>query len=91
MLSLKTISVQTSICGLNRAVILMGKHTHINGFRMNGNWFDGDQSTFPKMVQEVGCYAVINLPEVLQDPLGAYEFPETKGKIFKKIERFWKK
>ncbi|MBO3097774.1 sulfatase family protein [Gelidibacter pelagius] len=43
-----------SICGPSRAVILTGKHSHINGFRMNGNRFDGDQPTFPKMLQEVG-------------------------------------
>lgn len=43
-----------SICGPSRAVILTGKHSHINGFRMNGNRFDGDQPTFPKMLQRVG-------------------------------------
>ncbi|MBJ7881117.1 sulfatase family protein [Gelidibacter salicanalis] len=43
-----------SICGPSRAVILTGKHSHINGFRMNGNKFDGDQPTFPKMLQKAG-------------------------------------
>jgi len=43
-----------SICGPSRAVILTGKHSHVNGFRMNGNVFDGDQPTFPKMLQKVG-------------------------------------
>ncbi|WP_027124913.1 sulfatase family protein [Gelidibacter mesophilus] len=43
-----------SICGPSRAVILTGKHSHINGFRMNGNRFDGDQPTFPKMLQKAG-------------------------------------
>src|SRR5690606_13705991 len=28
-----------SICGPSRAVILTGKHSHINGFRMNGDVF----------------------------------------------------
>lgn len=43
-----------SICGPSRAVILTGKHSHINGFRMNGDRFDGDQPTFPKLLQKAG-------------------------------------
>ena len=30
-----------SICGPSRAVILTGKHSHLNGFMTNGNTFDG--------------------------------------------------
>lgn len=43
-----------SICGPSRAVILTGKHSHINGFKMNGNRFDSSQQTFPKLLQKVG-------------------------------------
>ena len=43
-----------SICGPSRAVILTGKHSHINGFRMNGNVFDGSQPTLPKFLKEAG-------------------------------------
>lgn len=43
-----------SICGPCRAVILTGKHSHINGFRQNGNRFDGGQQTFPKLLQKGG-------------------------------------
>lgn len=43
-----------SICGPSRAVILTGKHSHVNGFRMNGERFDGSQQTFPKLLQQVG-------------------------------------
>ncbi len=43
-----------SICGPSRAVILTGKHSHMNGFRMNGDRFDGNQQTFPKLLQKVG-------------------------------------
>lgn len=43
-----------SICGPSRACILTGKHSHINGFRRNGDFFDGSQGTFPKMVQQAG-------------------------------------
>ena len=43
-----------SICGPSRAVVLTGKHSHVNGFRMNGEYFDGFQPTFPKMFQKAG-------------------------------------
>ena len=43
-----------SICGPSRAVILTGKHSHRNGFMNNGNKFDGDQTTFPKLLQACG-------------------------------------
>ncbi|TDN90419.1 putative sulfatase [Salegentibacter sp. 24] len=43
-----------SICGPSRAVILTGKHSHINGFRMNGETFDGSQPTLPKYLKKVG-------------------------------------
>jgi len=43
-----------SICGPSRAVILTGKHSHKNGFMNNGNNFDGDQQTFPKLLRHNG-------------------------------------
>ena len=43
-----------SICGPSRAVILTGKHSHKNGFMNNGNKFDGDQQTFPKLLRKAG-------------------------------------
>ena len=46
--------VTNSICGPSRAVILTGKHSHINGFRQNGDHFNGSQPTFPKMLQQSG-------------------------------------
>ncbi|MDX1328393.1 MAG: sulfatase-like hydrolase/transferase, partial [Arenibacter sp.] len=46
--------VTNSICGPSRAVILTGKHSHINGFRQNGDRFDGSQPTLPKMLQQAG-------------------------------------
>ncbi|HMB61836.1 MAG TPA: sulfatase [Eudoraea sp.] len=48
-----------SICGPSRAVILTGKHSHINGFRMNGEQFDGTQPTLPKYLKKIGYQTAI--------------------------------
>ena len=46
--------VTNSICAPSRAVILTGKHSHLNGQLTNGQLFDGSQQTFPKLLQEAG-------------------------------------
>lgn len=48
-----------AICGPSRAVILTGKHSHVNGFRMNGEQFDGSQPTLPKYLQKKGYETAI--------------------------------
>lgn len=48
-----------SICGPSRAVILTGKHSHINGFRMNGDRFNGNQATLPKYLKKLGYQTAI--------------------------------
>ena len=40
-----------SICGPSRAVIMTGKHSHKNGFMNNGNSFNWNQQTFPKILR----------------------------------------
>ena len=49
-----------SICGPSRAVILTGKHSHVNGFRQNGDHFDGSQPTLPKILKANGklCHLI---------------------------------
>ena len=48
-----------SICGPSRAVILTGKHSHLNGFLQNGNKFDCGQQVFPKLLQKVGYQTAV--------------------------------
>ncbi|MDN3686386.1 sulfatase family protein [Cyclobacterium jeungdonense] len=46
--------VTNSICAPSRATILTGAHSHVNGLRTNGDIFDGEQITFPKLLRENG-------------------------------------
>jgi arylsulfatase A-like enzyme len=51
--------VTNSICGPMRAVIQTGKYSHINGFLTNGNKFNGNQQTFPKLLQKAGYQTAV--------------------------------
>lgn len=51
--------VSNSICAPSRAVMLTGKHSHINGHLNNGMRFDSSQATLPKYLQEAGYETAI--------------------------------
>lgn len=60
-----------SICGPSRATILTGKHSHANGYLQNGNRFNGDQVTFPKLLRKAGyTTAMIGKWHLQSDPQG---------------------
>jgi arylsulfatase A-like enzyme len=51
--------VTNAICGPSRAVIQTGKYNHLNGFFRNGITFNGDQQTFPKLLQNAGYQTAV--------------------------------
>lgn len=64
--------VTNSICGPSRATILTGLYSHRNGFYNNTNCrFDGDQVTFPKLLQKAGyATSLIGKWHLVSEPTG---------------------
>lgn len=51
--------VTNALCGPSRAVIQTGLHSHMNGFLENEHKFNGDQQTFPKLLQKGGYQTAV--------------------------------
>ncbi|MEO0477661.1 MAG: sulfatase [Planctomycetota bacterium] len=69
-----------SICGPSRAVIQTGKHSHKNGFMNNGNTFNWQQQTFPKLLQQAGYRtAIFGKSHLKGKPLGYDEWAVLPG------------
>ncbi|NWJ51468.1 MAG: sulfatase [Bacteroidetes bacterium] len=63
--------VTNSICGPSRAVLLTGKFSHLNGFVDNDCTFNGEQQTFPKLLQGAGYEtAIIGKWHLVSNPTG---------------------
>ena len=72
--------VTNSICGPSRAVIQTGKYSHINGFKTNRDRFNGDQQTFPKLLQKAGYQtAIVGKWHLVSTPQGYDYYDVLKG------------
>jgi arylsulfatase A-like enzyme len=64
-------TVTNSLCAPSRASLLTGKFSHENGFLQNGYSFDGEQQTFPQLLQRAGCEtAIIGKWHLKSEPTG---------------------
>ncbi|EIJ37658.1 arylsulfatase A family protein [Galbibacter orientalis DSM 19592] len=73
-------SVTNSICAPSRAVILTGKHSHINGKIDNNFPFDTTNVTFPKLFQQAGYQtAMFGKLHFGNNPKGVDEFKILPG------------
>src|SRR5262245_29305041 len=60
-----------AICAPSRAVVLTGKHSHVNGVIDNTVAFDGAQQTFPQLLRKAGYQtALLGKWHLKSDPTG---------------------
>ena len=75
-------SVTNSICAPSRAVILTGKHSHINGKIDNIAKFDDSQMTFPQLFKEAGYQTAMfgkhDILEITQKELMIFKYFQDK-------------
>tara|TARA_B110001469_G_C9559927_1_gene277755 strand:+ start:56 stop:847 length:792 start_codon:yes stop_codon:yes gene_type:complete len=72
--------VTNSICKPSRAVVLTGKYSHLNGQLTNGGTFNGDQMTFPKLLQKADYQtAIIGKWHLRSTPTGFDHHEVMKG------------
>lgn len=50
----KNTFITNSICGPSRAILLTGKYSHINGYKVNEKKFDTSQEVFTELLQQGG-------------------------------------
>jgi arylsulfatase A-like enzyme len=74
-----------SLCAPSRAALITGRYNHHNGFKWNGNKFNGAQVTFPKLLQKAGYEtALVGKWHLRTDPTGFdyYSIIPGQGRFF---------